>query len=85
MPLMQVAVLARAGIPGAAKTRLIPAVGADHAAALQTHLTELALRRACATGAQVVLWMSGAADRHRAANRARSRRRDPASASRRSR
>lgn len=62
MPRLQVAVLARAGIPGAAKTRLIPAVGADRAAALQTHLTELALRRACATGAQVVLWMSGAAD-----------------------
>ena len=59
---LQVAVMARAGIPGAAKTRLIPAIGANGAAALQTHLTELALRRACATGAPVVLWMSGTAD-----------------------
>ncbi len=59
---LQVAVLARAAIPGAAKTRLIPAVGAEAAAALQAHLTELALRRACATQQPVVLWLAGAAD-----------------------
>jgi rSAM/selenodomain-associated transferase 1 len=59
---LQVAVLARAAIPGAAKTRLIPAVGADGAAALQAHLTELALRRACATQQPVLLWLDGAAD-----------------------
>jgi uncharacterized protein len=59
---LQVAVLARAAIPGAAKTRLIPAVGAEGAAALQAHLTELALRRACATQQPVLLWLAGAAD-----------------------
>lgn len=62
MPGLQVAVLARAAIPGAAKTRLISAVGAAGAAALQAHLTELALRRACATQTQVLLWLAGAAD-----------------------
>jgi rSAM/selenodomain-associated transferase 1 len=59
---LQVAVLARAAIPGAAKTRLIPAVGAEGAAALQAHLTELALRRACATQQSVRLWLAGAPD-----------------------
>jgi rSAM/selenodomain-associated transferase 1 len=59
---LQVAVLARAAIPGAAKTRLIPAVGAEGAAALQAHLTELALRRACATQQPVLLWLDGSAD-----------------------
>jgi rSAM/selenodomain-associated transferase 1 len=59
MPGTQVAVLARAAIPGAAKTRLIAAVGAAGAAALQAHLTELALRRACATQHQVLLWLAG--------------------------
>jgi len=59
---VQVAVLARAAIPGAAKTRLIPAVGAEGAAALQAHLTELALRRACATQQSVRLWLAGAPD-----------------------
>ncbi len=62
MPGLQVAVLARAAVPGAAKTRLIPAVGAEGAAALQAHLTELALRRACATREPVVLWLAGTAD-----------------------
>jgi uncharacterized protein len=62
MPGLQVAVLARAAVPGAAKTRLIPTVGAEGAAALQAHLTELALRRACASRAQVVLWLAGVAD-----------------------
>lgn len=58
----QVAVLARAAVPGAAKTRLISAVGAAGAAALQAHLTELALRRACITPHQVLLWLAGAPD-----------------------
>lgn len=58
----QIAVLARAAIPGTAKTRLIPVVGAAGAAALQAHLTELALRRACATQQQVLLWLAGGAD-----------------------
>jgi len=62
MPGLQVAVLARAAVPGATKTRLIPTVGAEGAAALQAHLTELALRRACASRAQVVLWLAGVAD-----------------------
>ncbi|HQR55276.1 MAG TPA: TIGR04282 family arsenosugar biosynthesis glycosyltransferase [Burkholderiaceae bacterium] len=62
MGALQIAVLARAAIPGAAKTRLIPSAGAAGAAALQAHLTELALRRACATRQQVLLWLAGAAD-----------------------
>jgi rSAM/selenodomain-associated transferase 1 len=62
MAALQIAVLARAAIPGAAKTRLIPAVGAAGAAALQAHLTELALRRACATQQPALLWLAGAAD-----------------------
>jgi rSAM/selenodomain-associated transferase 1 len=62
MQRLQVAVLARAAVPGSAKTRLITAVGAEAAAALQAHLTELALRRACASQAQVVLWLAGVAD-----------------------
>lgn len=62
MPGMQIAVLARAAIPGAVKTRLITAIGAEGAAALQAHLTELALRRACATQEPVLLWLAGAAD-----------------------
>lgn len=60
MPGTQVAVLARAAIPGAVKTRLITAIGAEGAASLQAHLTELALRRACATQHQVLLWLAGA-------------------------
>jgi rSAM/selenodomain-associated transferase 1 len=62
MPGLQIAVLGRAAVPGGAKTRLIPAVGAEVAAALQTHLTELALRRACASQAHVVLWLAGVVD-----------------------
>lgn len=55
----QVAVLARAPVPGQAKTRLIPRLGAAAAARLQAALTERALRRARATGADVVLWVAG--------------------------
>jgi rSAM/selenodomain-associated transferase 1 len=62
----QVTVLARAPVPGRAKTRLIPRLGAERAAALQAHLTELALRRACESGAHVALWISGPVDPHTA-------------------
>jgi rSAM/selenodomain-associated transferase 1 len=57
-----VIVLARAAVPGAAKTRLVPALGAERAAALQRHLTELALRRIQAAGAAAELWIAGAID-----------------------
>lgn len=56
---VQIAVLARAPVPGQAKTRLIPRLGADGAARLQAALTVRALRRACDTGADVVLWVAG--------------------------
>jgi rSAM/selenodomain-associated transferase 1 len=59
---VQIAVLARAAVPGAAKTRLIPALGATGAAALQAHLTRLALQRACTLGVAVVLWLDGDPD-----------------------
>jgi len=62
MPPLQVAVLARAAVPGAVKTRLIPRLSAERAASLQTHLTERALQRALASGADVVLWIDGGPD-----------------------
>jgi uncharacterized protein len=62
MSALQVAVLARAAVPGAAKTRLIPRLGAERAAALQAHLTERALQRARASDADVVLWFDGVPD-----------------------
>src|SRR5262245_57329349 len=43
-----VAVLAKAPLPGFAKTRLIPALGADGAASLQARLVERAVATACA-------------------------------------
>lgn len=56
----EVAVLARAPVPGEAKTRLIPALGADGAARLQARLIELTLARAAALqGARVSLWLAG--------------------------
>ena len=57
-----VIVLARAAVPGAAKTRLVPALGPERAAALQRHLTELALRRVQAAGAVAELWIAGVID-----------------------
>ena len=54
---VQIAVLAKAPVPGLAKTRLIPALGAAGAARLQRQLTRSAL--ACAQQAQlggVTLW-----------------------------
>jgi hypothetical protein len=61
-----IAILAKAPIPGFAKTRLIPVLGADGAAALQARLIERAV--ATATGAAigpVTLW--GAPDERHAA------------------
>lgn len=62
MASLQIAVLARAAVPGAAKTRLIPALGAEGAAALQAALTAQALRRASSTRLRVVLWVAGTPD-----------------------
>ena len=58
----QVAVLARAPVPGQVKTRLISCLGAERAAELQAHLTEQALQRARDSGAHVALWLAGPAD-----------------------
>ena len=52
-----VAVLAKAPIAGFAKTRLIPALGADGAALLQARLTERAVATACAAAVgPVTVW-----------------------------
>lgn len=55
--LVAVAVLAKAPIPGFAKTRLIPALGEDGAASLQARLIERAVTTACsAESGPVTLW-----------------------------
>jgi len=54
---VQIAIMAKAPIPGLAKTRLIPALGASGAARLQRRLTRMTL--ACALDAQlgaVTIW-----------------------------
>jgi len=52
-----VAVLAKAPLPGFAKTRLIPALGAEGAALLQARLVEHAVATACAARlGPVTLW-----------------------------
>jgi rSAM/selenodomain-associated transferase 1 len=52
-----IAVLARAPIPGFAKTRLIPVLGEDGAATLQARLIERAVATACAAAiGPVTLW-----------------------------
>ena len=58
-----IAILARAPIPGLAKTRLIPAIGAHAAAVLQERLTERTVETAVAadTG-PVTLWCSPSLD-----------------------
>lgn len=58
-----IAILAKAPIPGLAKTRLIPAIGAHAAAVLQERLTERAVETAVAadTG-PVTLWCSPSLD-----------------------
>jgi len=60
---LSIAVFARAPVPGLAKTRLIPRLGADGAARLQAMLTRRALARACeVANAQVTLWIAGDLD-----------------------
>jgi hypothetical protein len=57
---VHIAVFARAPVAGQAKTRLIPLLGADGAAALQRQLIERTLATACAVpGARVTLWVAG--------------------------
>jgi rSAM/selenodomain-associated transferase 1 len=52
-----IAVLAKAPVPGLAKTRLAPALGDDGAAALQERLTARAIATACAADiGPVTLW-----------------------------
>jgi rSAM/selenodomain-associated transferase 1 len=59
------ALLAKAPIPGFAKTRLIPRLGADGAASLATRLIEHAVATACAAAiGPVTLW--AAPDEHHA-------------------
>ena len=58
-----VAILAKAPVPGRAKTRLIPAIGAHAAAVLQERLTERAVETACAADVgPVTLWCSPTVD-----------------------
>lgn len=59
-PAREIAVFARVPQPGAVKTRLIPALGAQGAAALQARLIERTLATARAVGeASACLWLSG--------------------------
>jgi uncharacterized protein len=54
-----IAILARAPIPGFAKTRLIPELGEQGAADLQARLTERAVATACAAAiGPVTLWVT---------------------------
>jgi len=50
-----IVVFAKAPVPGETKTRLIPAIGAEHAAMLHAALVERALETAAATGHDVEL------------------------------
>ncbi|HEV2629334.1 MAG TPA: TIGR04282 family arsenosugar biosynthesis glycosyltransferase [Pseudolabrys sp.] len=57
MPPTDIAILAKAPVPGFAKTRLIPAIGAHAAAVLQERLTERAVATARdATIGDVTVW-----------------------------
>jgi rSAM/selenodomain-associated transferase 1 len=59
-PPVRLIIFARAPVAGECKTRLIPALGAEGAAALHARLVEHALRIAIASGAgPVSLWCSG--------------------------
>lgn len=59
-PATNIAVFARAPVAGETKTRLIPVLGADGAAALQRRLIERTLATACAVpAAHVTLWVAG--------------------------
>ena len=54
---VSIAVLAKAPVPGLAKTRLVPALGAEGAARLQARLIERTLATACTAGlGPVTLW-----------------------------
>jgi rSAM/selenodomain-associated transferase 1 len=56
---VDVAIFAKAPVPGYAKTRLIPALGAEGAAALQATMIRRAVATACAAElARVTLWCS---------------------------
>lgn len=56
---VDVAIFAKAPVPGYAKTRLISALGADGAAALQARMIRRTVETACAAGlARVTLWCS---------------------------
>lgn len=56
---VDIAIFAKAPVPGYAKTRLIPALGADGAAALQETMIRRAVETACAAGlAHITLWCS---------------------------
>ncbi len=58
-----VAVLAKAPVAGFAKTRLVPVLGPEGAAALQARLIERAVATACAAAVgPVTLWATPAAD-----------------------
>lgn len=60
---LHVAVFARAPVPGAVKTRLIPRLGAAGAARLQEQLTSMTVKRACSLpDASVTLWVAGPLD-----------------------
>ncbi|MFN3566631.1 MAG: TIGR04282 family arsenosugar biosynthesis glycosyltransferase [Burkholderiaceae bacterium] len=57
---VDIAVFAKAPVPGEAKTRLAPRLGADGAARLQERLIETALQKSVAlAGARVTLWVAG--------------------------
>jgi uncharacterized protein len=60
---MQLAILARAPVPGQCKTRLIPTLGAEGAAALHARLVEYCVNTALMLPDVVVtLWTAGAAN-----------------------
>lgn len=60
---IDIAVFARAPVPGQAKTRLVPRLGAAGAARLQERLIESTLQKAVALpGARVTLWVAGNTD-----------------------
>lgn len=62
-PSLHLAVFARAPVPGAAKTRMIPRLGVAGAARLQQQLTAMTLQRACSLpDASVTLWVAGPLD-----------------------
>ncbi len=62
---VQIAIMAKAPIPGLAKTRLIPALGAMGAARLQRRLTRMTVARALDAGLGVVTVWCAPDRRHR--------------------